>query len=296
MENKANYFFVGIFVFGVFFASVVFIFWFGGYSQRADFEYYKIRTKDSVSGLSLKAPVRLLGVEVGSVEKINIALSDDLEVDILIKVEKDTPIKEDTVATLELQGITGLKFIQLQGGSKEARKLSELSKDSIPVIQFKESFLTAINKQSEHIFSLVKTADDKTKELLSEKNLKNFEVLLHNLAQISTDFKAHSKILNENINTLTLKLAMATDEFINTTKNVNFMLRNLDTATSNFSSFFKKANSKFEAYDELRSSLSQNLQLLQILLLEGNRVLVSLQRSPSDIFFKANKAKNAPGE
>lgn len=296
MENKASYFFVGLFVFGVFFAGLISMLWLNGYSKEESFEYYEIHTQESVSGLSIKAPVRLLGVEVGSVEDISIVSNNDLEVDILIKVKKGTPIKEDTMATLELQGITGFKFIQLQGGSKNSPKLVAKNNNTIPVIQFKESFLTTINKQSEHIFSLVKTADDKSKELLSEKNLKNFEMILQNLAQISTDFKVHSKILSENINTLSTKLAIATDEFTRTAKNVNSSLDNFNAAALSFHSFFKKADSKFQAYDELRYSLSENLELLQVLLLEGNRVLIGLQRSPSDVFFKANKAKTAPGE
>lgn len=168
MENRANYFFVGLFVFGVFFASLGFILWLGGYSKEESFKYYEIHTQESVAGLGIKAPVRLLGVEVGSVEEISIYNQDELGVNIRIKVKNNTPIKEDTFATLQLQGITGLKFVQLQGGSKNSKDLVSIH-GKLPVIPFKESFLATIDRQSEHIFSLVKTADNKSKELLSEK-------------------------------------------------------------------------------------------------------------------------------
>lgn len=193
MENRANYFFVGLFVFGVFFASLGFILWLGGYSKEESFKYYEIHTQESVAGLGVKAPVRLLGVEVGSVEEIGIYNQDELGVNIRIKVKNNTPIKEDTFATLQLQGITGLKFVQLQGGSKNSKDLVSIQ-GKLPVIPFKESFLATIDRQSEHIFSLVKTADDKSKELLSEKNLKNLEILLQNLAELSANLNANSKI------------------------------------------------------------------------------------------------------
>lgn len=90
MENRANYFFVGLFVFGVFFASLGFILWLGGYSKEESFKYYEIHTQESVAGLGIKAPVRLLGVEVGSVEEISIYNQDELGVNIRIKVKNNT--------------------------------------------------------------------------------------------------------------------------------------------------------------------------------------------------------------
>lgn len=163
MENRANYFFVGLFVFGVFFASLGFILWLGGYSKEESFKYYEIHTQESVAGLGIKAPVRLLGVEVGSVEEISIYNQDELGVNIRIKVKNNTPIKEDTFATLQLQGITGLKFIQLQGGSKNSKDLVSMQ-GKLPVIPFKESFLATIDRQSEHIFLWLK------RPMINQKN------------------------------------------------------------------------------------------------------------------------------
>ena len=41
-----------------------------------------------------------------------------------LSLQAGTPVTEDTVATLQMQGITGLKYIELQGGTNEARRLS----------------------------------------------------------------------------------------------------------------------------------------------------------------------------
>ena len=78
MENKASYFWIGIFVFSVFFAALAFVLWLGGYSKEESFKLYEIHTTESVAGLGVKAPVRLLGVEVGSVEKISIYNKNEL--------------------------------------------------------------------------------------------------------------------------------------------------------------------------------------------------------------------------
>ncbi|MBZ7955049.1 MlaD family protein [Campylobacter molothri] len=295
MENRVNYFFVGIFIFGLFFASLGFILWLDGYSKKESFKYYEIYTQESVAGLGIKAPVRLLGVEVGSVEKISIEERDNLGVKILIKVKKNTPIKQDTYATLQLQGITGLKFIQLQGGSKESPELINHNK-KLPVIQFKESFLATIDKQSEHIFSLVKTADLKTKELLNEQNLKNLGLILNNLAQISSHLNKNSQKMSQNITDASFKLGQMADNISFTAKNFNEILKSVKEATIALNSFVKKADSKIDSYDDLKQNIDQNLELLNKVLLESDILIKNLQRSPSDILFKQEKPQLGPGE
>ncbi|EPY0475429.1 MlaD family protein [Campylobacter upsaliensis] len=294
MENKASYFWVGIFIFGVFFASLIFMLWLGGYSEEESFEYYEIHTQESVAGLGLKAPVRLLGVEVGSVENISIYTKQNLGVNILIKVKKETPIKEDTFATLQLQGITGLKFIQLQGGSVNSKKLT--GDDGYPVIAFRESFLATIDRQGERIFSLIKTADDKSKRLLSDENLQNIEVLLKNLAQLSENLNANSKALSKNLNEASKNVALMAKEVELSAKNLRQTLQNVDESSKAFTLLMQKGARKIDSYDELRDALLEDLELLKIWLLESNKAIKNLQRSPSDLIFKETQPKLGPGE
>ncbi|ELD4953998.1 MCE family protein [Campylobacter upsaliensis] len=294
MENKASYFWVGIFIFGVFFASLIFMLWLGGYSEEESFEYYEIHTQESVAGLGLKAPVRLLGVEVGSVENISIYTKQNLGVNILIKVKKETPIKEDTFATLQLQGITGLKFIQLQGGSVNSKKLT--SDDGYPVIAFRESFLATIDRQGERIFSLIKTADDKSKKLLSDENLQNIEMLLKNLAQLSENLNANSKALSKNLNEASKNVALMAKEVELSAKNLRQTLQNVDESSRAFTLLMQKGTRKIDSYDELRDALLEDLELLKIWLLESNKAIKNLQRSPSDLIFKETQPKLGPGE
>lgn len=294
MENKASYFWVGIFIFGVFFASLIFMLWLGGYSEEESFEYYEIHTQESVAGLGLKAPVRLLGVEVGSVENISIYTKQNLGVNILIKVKKETPIKEDTFATLQLQGITGLKFIQLQGGSVNSKKLT--SDDGYPVIAFRESFLATIDRQGERIFSLIKTADDKSKKLLSDENLQNIEMLLKNLAQLSENLNANSKALSKNLNEASKNVALMAKEVELSAKNLRQTLQNVDESSRAFTLLMQKGARKIDSYDELRDALLEDLEFLKIWLLESNKAIKNLQRSPSDLIFKETQPKLGPGE
>ena len=253
MENKANYFYIGIFVFGVFFISLFFMIWLSGFSHKEKFEYYQIFTKESISGLGVKTPVRLLGVDIGTVEETSIDTTQGVEVRILIKVKQGTPITEKTYASLALQGITGLKYVELYTEDGET-KLLESKSGEIPTIKVKESLLSAIDKQGDKFLELVRFTDERLRLLFSDNNVKNFSSLLQNFANLSKDLD-----------------------------------KNLNPAVTNFNLVSQKMTI-------MADSLNTDLELLEQLLLQINELIVNLQKSPSDIFFKSSKNKPAPGE
>jgi phospholipid/cholesterol/gamma-HCH transport system substrate-binding protein len=84
---------------------------------------YVIHFEQSVSGLETGSPVKQRGVRVGYVERIRVNPENLEQVQVWVNVRKDTPIKTDTKAYINMQGITGMKFIELQGGTKEAKRL-----------------------------------------------------------------------------------------------------------------------------------------------------------------------------
>ncbi len=84
---------------------------------------YYIEFRQSVSGLESGAPVKLRGVRVGTVDGIRVNPKNVEIVEVRIEVDKGTPIKTDTKAYINMQGITGLKFIELGGGTAKAKRL-----------------------------------------------------------------------------------------------------------------------------------------------------------------------------
>jgi phospholipid/cholesterol/gamma-HCH transport system substrate-binding protein len=84
---------------------------------------YLVRYEESVSGLEVGAPVKFRGVRVGSVTNIRINPQNVEQVEVYMQVDSLTPIKTDTEALIVTQGITGLKFIELMGGTATAAEL-----------------------------------------------------------------------------------------------------------------------------------------------------------------------------
>ena len=82
---------------------------------------YTVRYRDvSVSGLDVGAAVKYHGVRVGRVEKIQIDPRQVETVEVLISLDHGTPIKKDVQAVVSAFSLTGIKIIELNGGSTEA--------------------------------------------------------------------------------------------------------------------------------------------------------------------------------
>jgi len=96
---------------------------FGGMRMLRDGNHYLVEYEGSVYGLVDGANVYLNGVRVGSVESISVSPDDPKRVRVKIAVSADTPVRTDTRAMLQFAGITGLKIIDLRGGSPDAPRL-----------------------------------------------------------------------------------------------------------------------------------------------------------------------------
>ncbi|EAH8151411.1 TPA: MlaD family protein [Campylobacter lari] len=275
MENRANYILIGIFVFILFFISLFFVVWYGNLKDEKTFKYYEIFMEESVAGLSVKAPVKFLGVDVGSVENISIdSSSNQLRVKILVKLDSNLVVKTDTYASLQIQGITGFKFIQLAGGSDEASVL-KADGDVYPIIKSKESFFASLDKQTTNIIELISSSKEKLDKLFSDKNLNNIERILQNTSEFSAHLNTKAPVILENLNKTSSKLGKSSDDFSN---------------------FLNNANGQLNELNKSRILLNENLDILRVLFLDFTQLLKKLKQNPSDVIYKDKAIQYAPGE
>lgn len=319
MENRANYILLGIFVIVFFLAAAGFVLWLGKFADNSDYKFYRINTKESISGLNKKAPVKLLGVHVGEVTEVFINSDNPEEVSIIIKVDEKTPVTVDTEATVELQGITGLKFVQLQGGTNESIPLS--TSDEIPkmaIIQNGESLLSNIDKitkDSGNLLGDISSVANKLNHTLSQKNINNLEEILENLAnftsslnqiseQIQSSINSVSQTtakMNQNFTSTTDKISQASDSFSNLMNNkAEEMISSVKETAISISNLMNKLQSSLLSIetqgDGAIDSTKTTIDEAKLLMLKANELIEQLQNSPSDILYKNTPEKLGPGE
>jgi phospholipid/cholesterol/gamma-HCH transport system substrate-binding protein len=111
---------LGIFLIGTTVFMLVVLFFMVGKKILTRKVAYYTRISESVSGLELGTPVKQNGVDVGNITGVQTDSSDITRSVIRFEVAKGTPIKQDMVASLGSYGITGLKYLELTGGSYSA--------------------------------------------------------------------------------------------------------------------------------------------------------------------------------
>jgi phospholipid/cholesterol/gamma-HCH transport system substrate-binding protein len=114
MEREANYVAVGAFILLVMAMAVGFVLWYTDANDSRDYELYEIYFTGSVSGLDRGSPVRYLGVDVGRVRRLSIDKQDASRIVSVVEIDREAPITAATRASLGLQGVTGLLFINLK--------------------------------------------------------------------------------------------------------------------------------------------------------------------------------------
>jgi len=121
MATRSQKFRFGIFILFSATALIILLVIIGSERFLEKKDIYHISYKDiSVSGLEVGSPVKYLGINVGTIQDIKIDPQDVSRILVTVALEPGTPIKTDARADIDIIGITGLKMIEIRGGSNEA--------------------------------------------------------------------------------------------------------------------------------------------------------------------------------
>ena len=205
MEREANYAAVGAFVLIVALLGALFVYWYSGTREHRDYYRYEIYFKGSVSGLDPGAAVRYLGVGVGRVVDMRIDPRDSSRVEVIVDIDARTPISAYTVAELNLQGVTGLLYIDLL---EDRSKLPGAAVPGLkyPVIRSAPSRFDVFLASLPELVAAANEAVQRANRLLSDQNLsavtsavgglekaaRNLPQTLHDLNSLITELRGAS--------------------------------------------------------------------------------------------------------
>lgn len=300
MDTKINFFKIGLFVSSLFTLLVIFIFWLGKYGlEDKKYDDYSIFFSESVSGLNIGSSIKFMGFEVGTVKDIKINPFNSEEIQIDIQIQKGTPIKEDNFAILGNLGITGLKYIELKGGSNNSKLLGE-NQYGMKVIKSKTSALTTFVDSTEDITKEITILLGQMKKVLNDENISNFSSLLSKSEKSMENIEQFSAYLVKNEKKI--------DELITSMKNFantgNSSFASVKTSADSFKELTTKIKEEFDKGTfDLKGMSSESFENLNSLLknLENNLNLTqdlinNINESPSDLLLKQKNIKYGPGE
>jgi phospholipid/cholesterol/gamma-HCH transport system substrate-binding protein len=185
MEREANYTAVGAFVLLVTTMAALFVYWYAGSADARDYKRYEIYFQGSVSGLNRGSTVRYLGVEVGRVVAIRIDRRASDRVQVIADIDAGTPISDDTLASLSLQGVTGLLYIDLLAHADPKRKMDPVPSEQYPVIDSVQSNFDLFLASLPDLVGRAADVTDRASRVLSNENIAAFSATMKNIEKSS---------------------------------------------------------------------------------------------------------------
>ncbi|HEV8260638.1 MAG TPA: MlaD family protein, partial [Burkholderiales bacterium] len=168
METDKHYFIEGLFIIGIAVAAAFFSVWLVSSGHRDDV-IYRIHFTESVSGMALGDPVKFRGVDVGTVKAMALDPADPRRVEVDVRLRKEAPVKTDTKASLRLKGITGVVYIELNGGAPNAQSLVAVTPEGqVPEIASEKSSLATVMDQLPKVIEQFSAIEKQTKKVMSD--------------------------------------------------------------------------------------------------------------------------------
>ncbi len=238
MQSKAQRTRLGIFVL---ISSAFLLIIVGLFTARRFFEprdtYYVAYSGISVSGLEVGSPVKYLGINVGSISNIRIDPEDVTTIIVRLSLDSGTPVKEDAVADIVAIGITGLKTIEIRGGTKEADFLEP------------ESFIQAGSTIAAELTGRAEVLSFRMEEILNNLQLFTHPDNMENFSRAAANVSELSATTTHTVAGIDEILAENREYIRNATRAINNISGRMDTSSEDFADAIGRFNEIMQGED-----------------------------------------------
>jgi phospholipid/cholesterol/gamma-HCH transport system substrate-binding protein len=196
MEKDANYALVGIATMLLVLGLAIFMIWLARARISAEFDLYDIVFQGPVRGLNQGGEVHFNGIKVGEVVSISLDRKNPSLVVARARVGGEVPIRVDSYATLEPQGITGVNYIQISAGTATKPLLKDTVKaGDIPRMRSQRSALSDLLEGGGNVLARTIESLDRINRVLSDKNIQSFSTTLSDVQTITTELSERKVLI-----------------------------------------------------------------------------------------------------
>lgn len=271
MEIKSNNVLVGTFALLAVLGVFGFLLWLGQLQVNKHYAYYEVIFQGSVSGLKNASAVQYNGLPIGTVTDLHLADDDPNKVVAILQLDPRTPVKEDSVAKLQMSGITGVAQIEITGGSAGSKSLKALNDEPYPIIPSAPSALQELQTTGPEMIQNANKLITQVTQLVVE-NQTAIKESIENLKTITGTVAANTGQINEAIGNLNLAssnmnaLSRNADQLVNVdarafVAEARQAAANYNQVAENLDALVKRNGPAFDRFSE--SGLSQVPLLIQ---------------------------------
>ena len=293
METRAHHLVIGSFAVGISLALVMFLLWIGKVQLNREYQYYDLIFKGSVAGMSVAGDVLYNGIKVGEITNIDLDPDNPDNVLVRVRVRKDTPVKNDSVASMDSQGLTGVASVLISGGTEKAGPLTAVDNQQYPIIPTKKSTFQELFAGTPELINRGNKLLERASQFLSDDNQKVFSDTLSEIHKLTKNLAGASERLDS--------ITASVDELA---KNANLMIKG--DAKQTFADIRGVADdikqNVTDARGPLRDFARSGLPELLLLISDTRQMIGTIDRaaqrfesSPSSILFGDKASEYNPG-
>jgi phospholipid/cholesterol/gamma-HCH transport system substrate-binding protein len=300
METRASYVTVGAFVMVCLIGLMVSVFWLAGTQYRQEFIYFRTFFTGPVTGLGQGTVVRYNGIDVGNITELAFDPADPRRVIATLRTTPTLKLHVDSIASIELQGLTGGTYVEITGGTPDSPLLARQAGQEYPVIPSKPSTLQQLAQSGPEMVARFTVAGERISDLLNDENRKAMTELLSSLRNTTAHIDAHAEDLDatlSNLKTASLginKTLAAADKTLTSAdvalNSASKAINSLDAALTSADTTVKRLGQLSDDADKVLTGqgIAQMTQLLaqsRALIASLTRLSNDLERDPSKLIY-----------
>lgn len=286
METRANFVLIGAFTIAGLLGILAFFLWFARIELDRQFAYYDIRFS-SVSGLGNASDVRFSGFPVGQV--VDVKLSPDRDGTILVRVEVDaeTPVRTNSIATIEPQGVTGVSFVGIAPGTPSAPMLEPTVDKPVPEIIAGRSTLQTLSEDFPRLLESSLNVVDELGNVLSDENRDRLNAILTNIEAASANFATSLEsfsAISETVADFADQISLFNESLGSLTEDLTDVLANADTTLVSVGELSEQGKGVLTASSETLASTKAAIERAQQYMEDDLTLMTNdLQQTSSDL-------------
>lgn len=298
MKEKLNFTLAGIFVLAFTFILIAGVLWLGAGGPGPDHKFYLTYMTESVYGLSHDSAVTYRGVDVGNVRKIDLDPDNPERVRLLLEIYADVPIQEDTFASLDVQGLTGLAHINLEGAEGTAPLLQAKEGEEYPVIPSRTSIRAQWEKSVTKMLANLSDITERINQLVDDRYLEEIldelRLTLKNTHEVSNRLQS---ILKQVDRDMMAKMPSLVEQLEVTAVSVDQMAKQIATTSQVLEEIVVKSGGDVEQFTA-QSLPEASAMMVELRQAAENlrRFSEELERHPEILLHGAPHPKPGPGE
>lgn len=182
---------------------------------------YFARYRESVSGLEIGSSVKMKGVRVGRVDAVKVTPDAEM-VEVTFALDPSAPVTVDTEAVVMSIGITGLKFIELTGGTAKSKALPPNTKKS--QIKAGASMMQTLTGKATKISEKMEAVLNNMLVVTGEANRTRLAKLLDSSTRLATNYADLAEDNRKRLKRVLFNLDKATAAMEKTSKQVSTLV------------------------------------------------------------------------